>query len=55
LKSTEFIANKSLYTNIGRSLPAFEPGIYTVALIGKSGTGLSDKEKARMIIIKHNK
>ncbi len=55
LQSTEFIANKSLYTTIGRPLPAFEPGIYTVALIGKSGSVSSDKEKARMIIIKHNK
>jgi len=55
LKSTEFIADKSLYTKIGRALPAFEPGIYTVALIGKSDTGPADKEKARMIIIKHNK
>ncbi|MNG57286.1 hypothetical protein D3C79_153880 [compost metagenome] len=55
LKSTDFIADKSLYTKIKRALPAHEPGIYTVALIGKSGAGASANEKARMIIIKHNK
>jgi len=55
LKSTDFIADKSLYTKIKRALPAHEPGIYTIALIGKSGAGASAKEKAKMIIIKHNK
>ncbi|RAJ08739.1 uncharacterized protein DUF4397 [Chitinophaga skermanii] len=50
LKSTDFIARKAAYT---RGLPNQEPGIYTVALIGKlQGAG---KESAKMIIVKHSK
>ncbi|RFZ95480.1 DUF4397 domain-containing protein [Mucilaginibacter conchicola] len=55
LTSDQFIANKALYTNAGRALPAHEPGIFTVALIGKTGTGATTANKARMIILKHNK
>lgn len=52
LSSQDFIANRALYTNAGRVLPVQEPGIYTVALIGRSGNGAP---KAKMIILKHNK
>lgn len=47
LKSTDFIANPSLYKT--PQLPNREPGYYTVALVGKKAG------EARMIIIKHNK
>lgn len=55
LKSEAFIADKSLYQKAGRALPVQEPGIYTIGLIGQSGTGTTPANKARMIIIKHNK
>lgn len=55
LKSDNFIANKDLYLRPGRALPVHEPGIYTVSLIGQSGTGSTPTTKAKMIIIKHNK
>lgn len=52
LSSQDLIARKALYTNAGRGLPAQEPGVYTVALIGRSGNGAP---KAKMMIVKHNK
>ncbi|MBC8988111.1 DUF4397 domain-containing protein [Pedobacter sp. N36a] len=55
LKNDAFIANKDLYLRPGRALPVHEPGIYTVSLIGQSGTGSAPATKAKMIIIKHNK
>lgn len=55
LKNDAFIADKSLYQKVGRPLPVQEPGIYTVGLIGQSGEGSTPANKARMIIIKHNK
>jgi len=55
LKSEAFVADKTLYQKVGRELPVQEPGIYTVALIGQSGTGSTPANQARMIIIKHNK
>jgi hypothetical protein len=55
LKSDAFIANKDLYLRPARALPVHEPGIYTVTLIGQSGTGSTPATKAKMIIIKHNK
>ncbi|SDK85818.1 protein of unknown function [Pedobacter sp. ok626] len=55
LKNDAFIANKDLYLRPGRALPVHEPGIYTLSLIGQSGTGSTPATKAKMIIIKHNK
>ncbi|GAA4312460.1 hypothetical protein GCM10023149_07830 [Mucilaginibacter gynuensis] len=55
LKSVSFVANPALYTTPGRDIPIQEPGIYTVALIGRSGAGVPDAEKAKLIIVKHNK
>jgi hypothetical protein len=52
LSSQDLIASRSLYSNAGRALPVQEPGIYTVALIGRSGSGTP---KAQMMIVKHNK
>lgn len=52
LLSQDFIANKFLYTNAGKKLPAHETGVYTVALIGSTG---SIAPKAKMMIVKHNK
>ncbi|MEI3802672.1 MULTISPECIES: DUF4397 domain-containing protein [unclassified Chitinophaga] len=50
----QFIANKALYTSESLK-PWAELGVYTVALIGRTGTGVPATEKARMIVIKHNK
>lgn len=55
LSSSAFIANEDLYLKAGRKLPIQEMGIYTVALIGKTGDNVSAEEKAQLIIIKHNK
>lgn len=55
LTSDQFIPNKALYINAGRTVPAQEPGIFTVALIGKTVSGATTANKARMIILKHNK
>ncbi len=53
LKGTDFIANTALYKT--PLLPNSEPGIYTVALVGSTRAGVPPGEKARMIIIKHNR
>lgn len=48
-----FVANQNLY-----STPKYkfaETGIYTVALVGKSGATAQPSEKARIVVIKHNK
>nr|WP_121270996.1 DUF4397 domain-containing protein [Pedobacter schmidteae] len=55
LKSEVFIADKTLYQKPGRAVPVQEAGIYTVALIGQSGSNSTTANKARMIIVKHNK
>ena len=52
LTSQDFIARKSLYTTAGRTIPVQEPGIYTVALIGRSGAAGAT---AKMMILKHKK
>jgi hypothetical protein len=52
LTSQDFIANKTLYTSAGKTLPVHEPGIFTVALIGSTG---NMAPKAKMMIVKHNK
>jgi hypothetical protein len=52
LHSEDFIARKSLYNNAGKALPVHENGIFTVALIGSTG---SIAPKAKMMIVKHNK
>ncbi|NLR81415.1 DUF4397 domain-containing protein [Chitinophaga eiseniae] len=51
LNSRAFIARPELYKT--PSLPRSEPGVYTVALVGS--TAANAPEKARMIIVKHNK
>lgn len=55
LKSQDFIMRKALYENAGRDLPDQEPGVYTIALIGRSGTNVELSDKARMIIVKHTR
>ncbi|AYL93841.1 DUF4397 domain-containing protein [Mucilaginibacter celer] len=54
-KSENFIANPALYTTPARALPAAEPGIYTAALIGRSGANVPVAEKAKIILVKHNR
>jgi hypothetical protein len=55
LRSARFIAREALYQTPGRELPAQEPGIYTVALIGRSGSNVPAAEKAKLIVVKHNR
>lgn len=52
LQSTDFVSNPNLY-KIRQGMPNYEPGIYTVALIGR--TKGTSGQKAKMIIVKHNK
>lgn len=47
------IARPELYTRTG--LPNHEPGIYTVALVGSTKPNTPAAQKAKMIILKHNK
>jgi hypothetical protein len=53
LKSTDLIARPELYTR--QPMPVHEPGVYTVALIGRMNAGEPADRKARMIIVKHTK
>jgi len=55
LPSEDFIANKDLYLKAGRKLPVQEAGIFSVVLIGKTGANVTANEKARIVIIKHNR
>lgn len=52
VKSRDFIAQPELYKY---GLPKSEPGVYTVALVGSLNSSKPGSEKARMIIVKHNK
>ncbi|PTS99144.1 DUF4397 domain-containing protein [Pedobacter sp. HMWF019] len=47
------ITRPELYVRTG--LPNHEPGIYTVALVGSTKTNTPATQKAKMIILKHNK
>lgn len=54
LSSDRLVANKSLYTAVGRKVPVHEPGVYSIAVIGdpdKNGA----LEKAKFMVIKHTK
>ncbi|WP_343303450.1 hypothetical protein AAHN97_17975 [Chitinophaga niabensis] len=53
VKSTDLIARKELY--VRGPLPEHEPGIYTIALIGRYGAAVPAEQKAKMIIVKHIK
>lgn len=55
LPSERFIANKDLYLKAGRKLPAQEPGVFSVVLIGKTGSAVGADEQARIVIIKHSR
>lgn len=49
----DFISNPGLYTN--GYLPLVEPGIYTVALMGRTAADAAPSEKAKLMIVKHFK
>lgn len=53
--STELVARPELYANVGRGIPTFEPGIYTLAVVGRTGTGVASESEARIIAVKHNR
>ncbi len=54
MSSEQLVANKSLYTAVGRKVPAHEPGVYSIAVIGDP-TKDSAAEKAKFMVIKHTK
>ncbi|MGG5905623.1 hypothetical protein, partial [Sphingobacterium daejeonense] len=47
-------ANKNLYAAIGRKVPLHEPGVYSIALIGKLDSDHLAK-KARFMVVKNTK
>lgn len=53
LTGQSLIARPALYVRGG--LPNHEPGIYTIALVGSTGTSVPAGQKAKMIILKHTK
>ncbi len=53
LKSTDFIARPELY--VRGALPAHEPGVFSVALIGQLNNTMPEAQRAKMIIVKHTK
>lgn len=55
LTGQDLIANKALYTDGGKPLPPYEAGIYTIALIGRTGNQAAKDQKAKLVIVKHNK
>lgn len=54
LTNENFIARKELYTSGAKKMPFHEPGIYSVALIGRTGSQVPEAFKAKMIVVKHN-
>jgi len=48
-----FIANQAMYTT--STLRQAETGVYTVALVGKTAAGAQGTDKAKLVVIKHNK
>lgn len=53
LDGQNLIARPELYVRTG--LPNHEPGIYTIALVGSTKANAPAAQKAKMIILKHNK
>lgn len=52
LSSEALVAREALYTEANRPVPAHEPGVYTVALIGRYTAG---NNNAKFMVIKHTK
>ncbi|PRD47826.1 DUF4397 domain-containing protein [Sphingobacterium haloxyli] len=52
LSSDALIARKELYTEANRTVPVHEPGIYTIALMGRDAQG---NNNARFMVVKHTK
>lgn len=53
LQSEHFVANPALYSQLGREVPYFESGVYSIALIGS--TKEDTAYPARIIIVKHSR
>lgn len=53
--SYNLIQNPQLYQRIDRDLPTIEPGVYTLALIGRVADGIAESERARIVAVKHNR
>ncbi|MFB6456435.1 hypothetical protein ACE38W_14275 [Chitinophaga sp. Hz27] len=53
LSSQQFIAQPERYKQT--ALPGSEPGVYTVALVGRTSSDAAASDKAKMIIVKHTK
>ncbi|WET67015.1 hypothetical protein [Sphingobacterium sp.] len=54
LSSTQLVANPILYTAVGRKIPAHEPGVYSIAIIGDIGN-TTEAAKAKFMVVKHTK
>lgn len=52
LSTRNMIANEELYTRANRNIPGLEPGVYTLAVIGKYQDGLKN---AKIMYVKHTK
>lgn len=55
LSSSAFVARPALYATVSRDIPSQEPGVYTVALIGRTAAGTPSSDKAKIILVKHNR
>ncbi|WP_437918026.1 hypothetical protein [Sphingobacterium sp. LRF_L2] len=53
--SSGFVDNAELYSQVGRTVPTYETGYYTLALIGRTGADVPAAEKAKVWKVKHNK
>lgn len=55
LSSWDLVSREALYTDADRAVPPYETGIYSVALIGRTGDNVPEDQKARIIYVKHIK
>lgn len=53
LPNDVFVNNPELYTKVGREVPRFNSGVYSIALIGSTKSGAQNQ--AKLICIKHSK
>lgn len=53
LSSEALVARKELYTQANRSIPFHEPGVYTIALIGRYGQTANNN--TQFMLVKHTK
>lgn len=54
LSSEALVANKSLYSAVGRKIPLHEPGVYSIALIGELNAQ-HPSDRVKFMLVKHSK